>query len=201
MAVKHDLITKANVRDFAAKVLLHSGCLLVAYCIAWMVVRPVQHYFLQLLSTFGVIFYMPFGIKLVSAYFEGWRSMIYLAPGVILANLLFINLPFNQLSSAMMLTVSYATAPAMFALLAYRDSAEPRYGMSPRDDWRRLLIGGMLTTFIVSTTVNVMYFSHLSAYMTVVSMFRLMVGDILGLLATLFVLTMSFRVAQKVMQE
>lgn len=175
--------------------MLHSGTLLLAYAFTWQVIMPVQAQFLAKLPSFAIIMYLPFGIKVISAYFEGWRSMVYLAPGAAIGLGLFTNLPFDNPLTYLTFLASYSTAPAVFCLLDWALGRDRQFH-PPKVAWRILLFGGLVSSVVSPVLIHLVRYQTLPSTDFALSLTKYMVGDIFGLVAVLFLLLAVFRLSR-----
>lgn len=185
-----------NSNDFFAKIALHSGTVLLAYIISWMIFLPIQHKFFPTLNGLVALVYLPFGIKIISAFFEGWRSMVYLAPGVVIANALFIQMPFTNWSTYLTLLFSYGMAPTVFKLLDWL-KADGSRTLTASQAWRTLVLGGAISSIAISLLVHAVWRDAIDQDIVMNSIFEFIVGDMLGLAAVLTILCAVFRATRR----
>lgn len=185
-----------NSRDFFTKIALHSGTVLLAYIISWMIFLPIQQKIFPTLNGLVALVYLPFGIKIISAFFEGWRSMLYLAPGVVIANALFIQMPFTNWSTYLTLLFSYGMAPTVFKLLDWF-KADGAHTLTASQAWRTLVLGGAISSMTISFLVHALWHDAIAQNIIFHSMFEFIVGDMLGLAVVLTVLMAVFRAKRR----
>ncbi|WP_415402120.1 hypothetical protein [Tateyamaria sp. SN3-11] len=175
--------------------MLHSGTLLLAYAFTWQVIMPVQANFLTQLPSLAMVMYLPFGIKVISAFFEGWRSMVYLAPGAAIGLGLFTNLRFDAPLTYLTFLASYGAAPAVFCLLDWALGRDRQFH-SPKVGWRILLFGGLVTSVVSPVMIHLVRYQTMPSSDFALSLTKYMVGDIVGLVAVLFLLLAVFRLSR-----
>lgn len=181
------------VQELAAKTTLHSGVVILAYTLTWWVIIPIQSHFLASMATIATVMYLPFGVKLISAFFEGWRSIVFMGPGVVMANVIFIQLPFSSVLTYIALFVSYATAPAIFFVLDWAARYDRRELCAARA-WRTLILAGGISSILIPVLIHVIYHDVIPQDEFILSLFRFMVGDMTGLLTVLAILALTFRI-------
>jgi len=153
---------------------------------------PAQGLFLTMLPTLATLFYLPFGIKVISAFFEGWRSIVYMAPGIVIGNLFWVNMAFDASTTYLTWAASYGTAPAIFAMLDWT-IREDRRNVSSGQAWRTMIAGGAASSVIISVLIHITRHRNIPQDDFIASMLKYMVGDMLGLLAVLALLMGVFR--------
>ncbi|MCF2870815.1 hypothetical protein L0664_07030 [Octadecabacter sp. G9-8] len=187
---------KTDLDDHLAKMALHSSAVFIAYCLSWLVISPVQNHLLPNLFTLISLFYLPFGIKIISAFFEGYKSMIYLAPGVLISFALFVEMPLGAMKTNMTLLISYGAAPTVFILLDWL-KADGAHGLSASQAWRTLVLGGAISSVLISFLIHGVWHDTIDPNVMFSSMLRFIIGDMLGLAVVLSVLMGVFRLRSK----
>ncbi|MBY5934251.1 hypothetical protein KUV51_14675 [Tateyamaria omphalii] len=183
--------------DFILKVALHSGALMLAYFVTWELIMPGQRMFMTMLPTLATLFYLPFGIKVISAFFEGWRCIIYMAPGIVIGNFFWVGMPFDTATTYITWLASYGTAPAIFAALDWA-TQDDRRRVTAGQAWRTMIAGGAAASVAISVLVHVIRHRNIPQDDFILSMLKYMIGDMLGLLLILAILMGLFRYLRKV---
>lgn len=164
---------------------LHSGAFLVASLIAWFVILPVQDALLPSNSGIAILIYLPFGVKVISAFFEGWKSMLYLFPGGMLVQTLLGGLPLTDPSSYIIYCICFGTAPLVFATFDWatlQDRREERASIS----WRKMIAAGFLSSVLGALTLHFFGMSSSGeAEKFKINAVKFIVGDMLGFIALL----------------
>jgi hypothetical protein len=172
------------------KVLVHSGALLIAFLITWLFFPPHQKTFL-LDEEIAALVFLPFGIKVISAFFEGWRSILYLAPGAAIANILFTPSSLIEPKSIAALLICYSTAPVLFASLDWMIRNDRR-AIPPNRGWRHLVMVGLLASFITSTlTHSLLAADGVPPLVFQLDVLKTAIGNLIGLAAILSILNAS----------
>jgi len=183
--------------DALAKTALHSGALLAALVITWQVIRPLQAQVAPVISPLiPLVVYLPFGIKVLCAYFDGFRSVLYLMPGALLANQFFFHNPWDMPGTWLAILASYGSAPAVFLLMDWAAlSARPRAGLHPRA-WRVVLVGGVVASLLGASLVHVIKQGRIPDGQAMTSLMTYALGDMLGLVVMMLLLVWLFRLAR-----
>ncbi|MFP4326894.1 MAG: hypothetical protein ACLFQL_02705 [Paracoccaceae bacterium] len=171
--------------DEIGKSVFLSCALFLGVVVTYAVVLPVQAWFLPTLSTDAALIYLPFGIKILAAYFNGWRSVPYLLPGALLANLVYFDNPMSEWITYATLAISYGTPPAVFALLDWSTLSDRRRDLPPRAGWRVLVVGGLISSLLSGLLLHLLWQGTLPGGEVLSSMMKYIIGDFAGLAATL----------------
>jgi hypothetical protein len=181
------------VSDYLSKTLFHSGALFCAYALTFWLITPMQNAFLVSAGAFGIMVYLPFGVKVLSAYFERWNAILYMAPGMFMANWLVLKLPFSMPINIALFAVSYCTSPAVFFVLDWTLKID-RLSIDLSRAWRILVVGSVIIAVLDSLVINLIVQQvALPPHITVASILGLIISDTLGLIAVLAILIAVFR--------
>ena len=77
---------KRILSDWGAPTLLISGAYLLAFFLTFSAVMPLQEAVMPAFSSYASIMFLPHGVRVIAAWLYGWRALVLLAPGAILAN-------------------------------------------------------------------------------------------------------------------
>jgi hypothetical protein len=144
--------------------------------VSWNVVVPLQAMIFG--EVFGVLLFLPNGIKILTIYTLGWRGFFYLLPVVVLhfMTLSDWNSNYNELIT---MAVMSLWAPCIsFNVLHWLRVIAPQ-PMTLRLNWRELLCVGLLSGFLNSILLTTGFDQGLKevAFITI--------GDVLGFLVVL----------------
>ncbi|WP_417268525.1 hypothetical protein [Celeribacter baekdonensis] len=185
-------VTHSSPFSVLRPVAVHSGALFLAMAVTWLVISPLQKLILPQIGMLGggaILIYLPFGIKIISAFFEGWRSILYLLPGAILASVLFIDLPWGSSRTYISLCISYGTAPFIFSAIDWASRCGHHVPPSPELSWRKLIAVGFLSSIMISLLIHIFYVPHDTASFDLrLNAIKFALGDMLGLIAVLALL-------------
>jgi len=176
-------------------VLIISGAYILCHGITALLVTPVQEAFASDVTIFASLLYLPHGVRVLAAWFLGWRAVPALFMGAVASELLFT--PSAVLSTLQPVVrvpsaVGALSAPLAFSLagLLGRDFHAGRGGLP---DWKVLLAIGALASVLNSVAQSVVFSGLIlpESYLTVAAVYAL--GDVAGLFACLFALMLTFR--------
>lgn len=176
----------SSLTEILAKMALHSGALIVAAVVTMTVISPLQSYFVPALATHPILVFLPFGVRVLSAFFEGWMSILYLLPGGVIVNVVFFDGAENDLSGWITFLAVYAIPPLIFSLLDWQ-SLEDRMVGHPLKAWRKLLVGGLIAAVTTSMMLHVAEYRSISFPDAIASVKMFALGDFIGLVTLLLV--------------
>ena len=180
------------VSDYLSKTLFHSGALFCAYALTFWLIIPMQNALFVSISAFSIVVYLPFGVKVILAYFERWNAILYLAPGMFLANWLVLKLPFSTPINIALFAVSYCTPPAVFFVLDWTLKID-RLSIDLSRAWRILVVGSVIVAVLNSLVINLIVQEVALPNITAASILGLIISDMLGLITVLAILIAVFR--------
>lgn len=152
--------------------------------VSWNVVVPLQAMIFG--EVFGILLFLPNGIKILTIYTLGWRGFFYLLPVVVLhfMTLSDWNSNYNELIT---MAVMSLWAPCIsFNVLHWLRVIAPQ-PMTLRLNWRELLCVGLLSGFLNSILLTTGFDQGLKevAFITI--------GDVLGFLVVLLAAMLVMR--------
>ena len=152
--------------------------------VSWNVVVPLQAMIFG--EVFGILLFLPNGIKILAIYTLGWRGFFYLLPVVVLhfMTLSDWNSNYNELIT---MAVMSLWAPCIsFNVLHWLRVIAPQ-PMTLRLNWRELLCVGLLSGFLNSILLTTGFDQGLKevAFITI--------GDVLGFLVVLLAAMLVMR--------
>lgn len=163
------------------KAFVYSFLLVVLAIVSWEFIRPLQMMVFRGDQLQGTLIFLPFALKVICAYFEGWRSLLLLAPGALIANHILWGFPLDQIGTWQALGWSYSIAPLGFTLLAAFTGMRPD-SLDAHRGWRVLALVGIFSAFVGQLGVHMSVFGG-----NIEINWRLLmtyaVGDLLGLVA------------------
>ena len=166
---------------------------LASSVVTWLVV-PVQQMFIPEVTLFAALIFPPHGVRVLSAWLFGWRSIIYLYIAVTVTHFVLTpDLPLGSKAFIAWGIVSCCAALA-FALLRligqdYRTlTAEPG-----RHAWRGLLMVGFLSSILNSLGHNLLFAAEIWPVGSLKVFVAFLVGDTLGTFVAFFGLMMLLR--------
>lgn len=152
--------------------------------ISWNVVVPVQAMIFG--EVFGILLFLPNGIKILAIYTLGWRGFLYLLPVAVghFMTLSDWNSNFDELIT--MAVLSLLAPFVSFNILRWLRVIVPQ-PMTLRLNWRELLCVGLLSGFLNSILLTIGFDQGLKevAFITI--------GDVLGFLVVLLAAMLAMR--------
>jgi len=145
----------------------------------------------------SILVYLPMGYWVIVAYYERWAAAMYLAPGMAFGLMLYGNPEAGLISHAGSLLVMAFTAPMVFAFLAWSAGRANEPIFEPLA-WRLIVGGGVLTAVINSLGLHVVRHRVFPDAVSMPSILAYLTSGILGLFACLAVLSIAFRIRNRV---
>ncbi len=177
--------------EWLMPVLLISCAYILAFATTFSVVMPVQDAVLPAFGNYASLLFLPHGVRVVAAWLYGWRSLIFLAPGAILTH--------SYLYGSAGFSVDYMIAVFsgvccaafgfwFFALLGM----DFRLHRSGTVNWRDVMLAGGAASILNSVGTKLFFDNDIP---TASARF---LGDVTGMIVSMFVLMMIFRVLRRV---
>ena len=180
------------MKECLVKTAFHSALLVAAFLVTMEVIFPLQVSFLPDLQTTAMLFYLPFGIRVISAFFEGWRSIPFLLPGAFIGNWIYFASPFTSDERSLTILIVYTIPPAIFFLIDWLTQTDRRNVTAKTVAWRTLLVGGVFSSLIASLLVHVLVYHQMPRMDLLESSMIYVLGDISGLALLLIILSTAF---------
>ncbi|WP_040402261.1 hypothetical protein [Celeribacter baekdonensis] len=185
-------VTYFAILSVLRPVAVHSGALFLAMAITWLVISPLQKLILpqtKVQNISATLIYLPFGIKIISAFFEGWRSVLYLLPGAVLSSVLFMDLSWATSYAYISLCISYGTAPLIFSAVNWASHCVHHPAPRPELSWRKLIAVGFLSSVMISLLIHIFYiYPNTQSVDIRINAIKFALGDMLGLITVLLLL-------------
>ncbi len=158
-------------------------------------VWPAQAAFVPELTIFAQAVFLPHGVRVLAAWFLGWKSLIPLIVAPLVSSLVFAPVAGHALVAPILM--SLVAAGALAAILAFEAmrlaGVNLYFGNAAGLNWRLLLlVGGIAALFDAVSRIWV-YGGLLPAQLTGEVLAVVLIGDMLGLLVMMFVLMLIFR--------
>lgn len=183
----------SNAAEVLPKILLYNGLLLLTALTNIYILDPALRYLVPTLSTYFSIMYLPFAVKLMVGFFEGFRAPFYLLPGAIFIDTYFF--AGDQISYTRLFAVflCYSMPPVAFAVTDWLIMSDRRVDFRHPRTWRNLYVAG----FIASSLCALMMYGadsridEINFREGVQILFSFTVGDLTGL-TVMLLLGLSF---------
>ena len=177
-------------QGWASATLLVSGSYLVAFILTFGVLMTIEQRLSPAWANFTSLVFLPHGVRVLAAWLYGWRSPLYLMPGVAVGHL-YLYGPYLDTGLALGWMVGLACAPFAFTLfrLAGLDLRPQR--RRRRTHWRDImLVGGVASVFNSG-------FSGLAYGNDLATMSARFVGDVAGTFVCMVLLIAAFRLRDR----
>lgn len=150
-------------------------------------IGPAQHVLLP--ASVMSLFFLPHGVRVLTAWLYGWRSVLYLLPGAMLCNLHFAG--DRAFSPEILLGTAFSLVSAPFAFVAMRwlFPAWPlRVGVTPL---RKVVLVGAVASVLNLSALTLTY------GLVPMDMAVTLIGDIGGLALSLVIVWVVIRVVER----
>lgn len=154
-----------------------------SYFVTMAVVTPIQGLFLP--SVVMSLLFLPHGVRVLSAWLYGWRSVIYLLPGALGCHLHFLGPQALEPKMAMAMFASLVSSPLAFGVVRYAFGATAvKVG---RARLQTVVLTGLLASFFNLSALKAIY--GLPALEGAV----IFVGDASGLIVSVLIVWTALR--------
>lgn len=163
---------------------------LLSFLVTFKVIMPVQNAFLPAFGAYASLLFLPHGVRVVTAWLYGWRSLLLLAPGAVLAHSYLFGSAGFSLDYAMAAFFGVFCAAVSFWFLALC-GIECQQHTSRDTNWRDVMFAGVLASILNSLGTKIFYgtdFATSSAYFF---------GDVTGMVVSMFLMMMFFRIMRR----
>ena len=178
------------LNEWLLPVLLISCAYIFSFFLTFAIVAPVQDAILPAFGNYASLLFLPHGVRVVSAWLYGWRSLIFLVPGSILSH--------SYLYGSAGFSVDYLMA-AFFGVFcaAFSFWVFALFGMDLRlhktrqVHWRDVMLAGVVASVLNSVGTTFFFGNDLA---TASARFF---GDVTGMFASIFLLMLAFRLLRR----
>lgn len=174
---------RSNIRR---ETLIVSVAYFAVFFLTFELLIPVQNAFFPAFPSHASLLFLPHGVRVLSAWLLGWRSVIALAPGVFLAFLSIAGTGTFEPSRLLAILIA-TTIPA----LVFQTLKLFRWDLSPQPDkrpcWSCVMAAGALISAISSALTNLAFGSAAPDYLAY------LIGDFFGLFFLMLILMLIFR--------
>ena len=150
-------------------------------------VSPLQRQLLPGVADIGLVLFLPHGVRILSAWLYGWKSILHLLPGSAFgAYLVFGPASF---SSPVAWTIPLVSICGYIGILTMRSTTRARAKLlNGRDlNWKQIILAGVMASLVDSA-------GHLLIFgFPAPEVFAFLIGDTLGTVALLFGLVFVLR--------
>jgi len=159
---------------------------LAAFFVTFEILMPVQSIFFPEFTNQASLLFLPHGVRVLSAWLLGWRSVLALLPGVFIVfvysagDLAFT--PSRLAGIAIAVTIP-ATIFHLLRLIGW--DLSPATGRRPC--WPCIMVAGLLISLFTSVLTNFAFGSAAEEYIAY------LIGDVFGLFFLMLILMLIFR--------
>jgi hypothetical protein len=179
-----------TLRSLIPETTVVSLAYLAAFIVTFEILMPVQALFFPEFSSRASLLFLPHGVRVLSAWLLGWRSVLALLPGVIIVFVYFAGLGALEPSRLAGIAIAVTVPAACFYLLRRMGwDLRPAPGRKPC--WICIMIAGLLISFFTSPLTNYALGSGLEDYIAY------LIGDVFGLFFLMLMLMLIFRLLRR----
>lgn len=179
-----------KLSEWTTPILVISLAYLIAFFITFIALMPLQDSLLSSFSNYASILYLPHGVRIVAAWLYGWRSIIFLAPSTIIAHSYLYG--YSGFSLDYMVAVFFQLFCAAFSFWSLAKlGMDFRLHNFRRVNWRDIMLAGCAASVMNVLGAKLFFGSDLA------SASARFVGDITGMIVSLFVLMLIFRALRR----
>jgi hypothetical protein len=150
---------------------------------AWM---PIQNAFFPDFHAFASLLFLPHGVRVLSAWLLGWRSVLVLLPGVIFTYAYLGGMNVFMPSRMAGIAISVLVTPLVFQVL--KSLGKNLYPDPDRDPcWTCVMGVGLVSAILSGVVTNLAFGSPPMDY------FAFFIGDVAGLFFVMLFLMLFFR--------
>ncbi|WP_242648547.1 hypothetical protein [Cognatishimia maritima] len=162
----------------------------VASILTFEVLTPVQDLFFVDFYSSASLLFLPHGVRVLTAWLLGWRSIIALLPGVFLTYFYLAGMKAFLPSRLAGIAIAVLVAPIVFETIArlWRDI---RPSLNREPCWYCVMGAGVISAIVIGILTNLAFGSPPLDY------FAFFIGDVLGLFVLMLILMLVFRQLRK----
>jgi len=174
------------MRGWISETLIASSAYFVAALLTFEVVEPLQNIFFPQYPSHASLLFLPHGVRILSAWLLGWRSIFAMLPGVFLVFAMIGGLDVFLPSRLLAILIAALSAPTVFYVLKWMGwDLFPGTGRKPC--WACIMGVGVVTSLLISALTNAVFGSASVEYVA------FLIGDIAGLFFLMLALLFFFR--------
>ena len=170
--------------------LVVSASYMLAFALTDLIVTPVQGYFLPEVTKFASLVFLPHGVRVLTGWLYGWKSLPLLAPASYACGLYYYGYENFTLALALAGIAGVVAAAVAFDVFA-RLGHDFRYVATQNTQWRDVLLVGAGASVVNSFGIEALSGSDFGT--TIVRL----LGDFVGLSVCLFILMHAFRLSRR----
>jgi len=161
-------------------------------------IYPVEAKLLPLYSQYASLMYLPHAVRVLATTIYGSKTFFVLLPAILFETFLFYPMTDGLLSltTLSIAIIGAVCAPVAFILIKLIGGAlVPGFDAARAAfNWRYVFVGGIIASAINSIGLTAFFFDLSDFAAASLAMARFFLGDSIGLLASLIMLTFVFRI-------
>lgn len=173
-------------QDWLLPLLVVSAAYLFAFVITIYGLLPLQASYTPDLATYASLLFLPHGVRVLSAWLLGWRSIPLIAPAAFFTH--WLNFGAHGFSSLGLVgAMSGVVAATLCFWLLAKFGMDFRISGGRNVHWRDVILAGCFASIVNTVGMGYVY-SH--SYVTIAGY---LIGDVSGLFACMLVLMLAFK--------
>lgn len=186
-----NVLTKIATHWFVVVILAYVGLFVIQINFIW----PIEKLYFGELTTYASLLFLPHSVRVIAAWLLGPKAIFALFPASLIMGYIFDTTSDYGLIFYLNNLLSAASAVIAFEFLKLMKMNI--YPVGERmTSWRNVIFAGCLASFFNSLCGAYLKGASLSAGELFELIFRFIIGDILGLFISMFVLMLLFRYAK-----
>ena len=169
---------------------------LIGYAVVVYAIAPAQHILLNTRVASSLIF-LPHGVRTISVWFYGFKAVIGLTLGGLIAALLF-HFPPTLVQAFMMSTASAFSAYLGFKTLSWLGLPSFHFERQSPSLYKEILLGGVLGSIFNMIAMSLLYADNLFSDLVATTTIVFLVGDIAGLAGCFLLMSLGFAIVDRV---
>ncbi len=172
--------------SYGKEIFIASGIYLLAIFLTFEAVMPVQRILIPDFTSFASLLFLPHGVRILTAWLLGWRSVIALFPGIFLAFVYVGGMNVFEPSRLTAIAITVLVAPGIFqAVYLLGWDIRPQADRMPC--WPCIMVVGLIISLVGSVLINFALGSETASY------FAYLIGDFFGLFFLMLIMMFIFR--------
>ena len=174
------------------------GAYVACHMLTRYLVTPVQEQFLADVTVFASLVYLPHGVRVLATWLYGWKAILPLALGSLLADFLFTPAEARDLMyPAISGSIAVGSVAAFVVFEVARLTGRNLYANDGLNmNWKCLIAVGSGASLFNSIGNSMVYKGIILPELTLPTLGVYLVGDIIGLIVAMVVLMFAFRWAR-----
>jgi hypothetical protein len=177
------------IRAILLPVIVVSVGYVFAFAVTELTITPLQAQFLPEVTRTASLVFLPHGVRVLTAWLYGWRSIPLLAPSSFATGIYYFGIQRFTVDVVLATFTGIIAAALAFSLFA-RLGYDHRFNAEEKTNWRDVLLVGAVASIVNSIGTSFLFGSDLHT-----TSVRLL-GDFIGLVACMLLLMYVFRMVR-----